>query len=116
PVFAHTFAFSSAGRLNVQIRGQAGLANGRFVSGRFFAGLGTPPAAGRLIDSNDDRGGGTPVAVISYGYAQRRFGDAAKAVGESVLINDNPFTITGVAAPEFFGVNPAAQQDVFLPM
>jgi macrolide transport system ATP-binding/permease protein len=116
PVFSHTFAFAGAGRLNFQIRGQAGLASGQYFSGTFFAGLGTPGAAGRLIDSTDDRAGAPATAVISYGYAQRRFGDVAKAVGESVLIADNPFTIIGVAAPEFFGVNPAAQPDVFLPM
>src|SRR5438105_3115021 len=101
PVFSHTFAFSGAGRLNLQIRGQAGLASGQYVSGTFFTGLGTPPAAGRLVDSTDDRAGAPTTAVISYGYAQRRFGDIAKAVGESVLINDIPFVIIGVAAPEF---------------
>ena len=114
-IFSHIFGFSNAGRLNVQIRGQADLAAGQFVTGEFFAGLGVAPAAGRLIDSSDDRAGAAPVAVVSYGYAQRRLGDPSKAPGESVLINNLPFTVAGVAAPEFFGVNPAGQQDVFLP-
>ena len=74
-IFSHIFGFSSAGRLNVQIRGRADLAAGQFVTGEFFAGLGVAPAAGRLIDTNDDRAGAAPVAVVSYGYAQRRFGD-----------------------------------------
>ena len=114
-IFSHIFGFSSAGRLNVQIRGRADLAAGQFVTGEFFAGLGVAPAAGRLIDTNDDRAGAAPVAVVSYGYAQRRFGDPSKAPGESIQINNLPFTIAGVAAPEFFGVNPAEQQGVFLP-
>src|SRR5262249_15933318 len=60
--------------------------------------------------------GALPVAVISFGYAQRRFGEASKAVGQSIRINDNLFTIVGVAAPEFFGVIPAGPQDLYLPM
>jgi predicted permease len=114
-VFSSVFAFSGAGRLNLQIHGQADLAQGQYVSGAFFSGLGIPPAAGRLLDDSDDRTGAPPVIAVSYGYAQRRFGDPAKATGQTVLINDNPFTIAGVTAPEFFGVNPAGQQDVYLP-
>src|SRR5712692_5538219 len=57
-VFHPVFAFSNVGGLlNVQIRGQADLAAGQYVSGGFFTGLGVPPAAGRLIDTDDDRAG-----------------------------------------------------------
>ncbi len=115
-VFSTVFGFSGAGRLNLQIHGQADLGGGQYVTGAFFSGLGVPPAAGRLIDSSDDRAGAPPVVVTSYRYAERRFGDAAKAVGEPILINENPFTIVGVAAPEFFGVNPGGQTDLYVPM
>jgi len=115
-VFSSVFAFSGAGRLNVQVHGQADLAAGQYVSGEFFRGLGVPAAAGRLIDSNDDVVGAAPVAVISDRYAQRRFGESAKAAGQAILIDNQPFTIAGVAAPEFFGVNPAGPQDIYLPM
>src|SRR5262249_568930 len=115
-VFSSVFAFKSAGRLNLQIQGQADLANGQYVSDAFFSSLGVPPAAGRLIGSDDDLPGAAPVAVVSFGYAQRRFGEVAKAVGQAILINNNPFTIAGVAAPDFFGVNPAGPQDIYLPM
>jgi macrolide transport system ATP-binding/permease protein len=116
PVFSTVFGFSGAGRLNLQIHGQADLGGGQYVTGAFFSGLGVPPAAGRLIDSSDDRAGAPPVVVTSYRYAERRFGDAAKAVGEPILINENPFTIVGVAAPEFFGVNPGGQTDLYVAM
>jgi macrolide transport system ATP-binding/permease protein len=115
PVFSSVFAFSNASRLNLQIQGQADLASGQYVSDAFFSGLGVPPAAGRLIGPDDDRAGAAPVAVISFGYAQRRFGEIAKAIGQPILINNNPFTIAGVAAPDFFGVNPAGPQDFYLP-
>jgi len=114
--FSSVFGFNNAGRLNVQIRGQADLAAGQYVSGAFFSGLGVPPAAGRLIDSSDDRPGAPPVAVASFGYAQRRFGEISAAVGQPILLNDTLFTIVGVAAPEFFGVNPAGAQDLYVPL
>jgi macrolide transport system ATP-binding/permease protein len=115
-VFSSAFGFAGSGRVNVQIHGQADLAATQYVSGGFFAGLGVPPAAGRLVDPTDDSTGAGPIAVLSYGYAQRRFGDPAKAVGESVRLNNVPFTIAGVAAPEFYGVNPSGAQDLFLPL
>jgi ABC-type antimicrobial peptide transport system permease subunit len=115
-IFSSLFAFSSAGRLNVLVQGQADVAQGQYVSGEFFPGLGVPPAAGRLLATSDDRVGGTMSAVLSYGYAQRRFGEAARAVGETILINGSPFVVEGVAAREFFGVNPAGAPDIYLPM
>ena len=74
------------------------------------------PAAGRLILADDDRAGAAPVAVLSKGYSERRFGSAAAAIGQPILINNVPFTVIGVAPAEFFGVDPAAAPQVFLPM
>ena len=114
-VFAHCQSWQVR-RLNVTIRGQADLAAGWNVSGDYFRGLGVPPAAGRLIIPEDDRAGAPPVAVVSHGFSQRRFGGAANAAGQSILIDNLPFTVVGVMAPEFFGVDPAAAPDVYLPM
>ncbi len=116
PVFSSVFAFFDAGQLSLLIRGQADLANGQYVSGEYFAGLGIPPAAGRLIDAADDRLGAAPVVVLGYAYAQRRFIEIPAALGQSIRINDVPFTVVGVAAPEFFGVDPAGPQDIYIPM
>src|SRR6266853_730891 len=115
-VFSSLFAFNNGGRLNVQIHGQADLAECQYVSGTFFNTLGILPAAGRLIDNSDDLVGAAPVAVLSLGYAQRRFGEAGKALGQSILIYDTLFTVAGVAPAEFFGVNPDRAQDIYLPL
>ena len=69
-----------------------------------------------MIATDDDRIGASAVAVISMGYSQRRFGGAASAVGQSMLIDNVPFTVIGVAPSEFFGVDPGANPDVYLPM
>jgi hypothetical protein len=69
---------------NVRSSGQTEIASGIWVSGGMFNALGVPPLLGRTLMEPDDRPGGAPngpVAVISYGFWQRRFGGAADVVG-----------------------------------
>jgi macrolide transport system ATP-binding/permease protein len=116
PVLSSLFTYHPAGNVNVMIKGQAEIATGEYVSGDFFHGLAVSPAAGRLIAPNDDRAGAPPVAVMSPGYSERRFGRAAEAAGQPILINNVAFTVIGVTPSEFFGVDPGAAPDVYLPM
>jgi predicted permease len=115
-VFSVLFAHERAGQLNLAVRGQAELGPVEFVSGNFFSGLGVVPAAGRLIADSDNRGGGSQVAVLSYQYWRDRFAGDPAAIGQTVSINNIPFTITGVAAPEFFGVAPGSAPVVYIPI
>ena len=108
PVLSSLFAHKPAGGVNVIVKGEAELVQGQYVSGDFFSGLAVVPAAGRLIHGDDDRAGAAPVAVLSAGYSQRRFGDAGRAIGQAILVNGVTFTVVGVAPPEFFGVDPAS--------
>jgi len=116
PVLSNLFAHKPAGRVNVTIKSQAEIAQGEYVSGDFFRGLAVSPAAGRLIFADDDRAGAAPAAVLSLGYGEQRFGDAASAIGQQILINNVPFTVVGVTPRQFFGVDPAAAPQVYLPM
>src|SRR5262245_5822100 len=116
PVLSSIFGYFRAGKMNVIVKGAAELTIGQYVTGDFFRGLAVPPAAGRLIQTDDDRAGAPAVAVISRGYSERRFGGAANAAGQPILINNVPFTVIGVTPPEFFGVDPAAAPDVYLPL
>ena len=115
-VFSSLFGYQGAGSLNLTIRGQAELANGEYVSGDYFRGLGIAPAAGRLIVPDDDRAGGPAVAVISFALSQKRFGGPENAAGQAILINKLPFTVIGVTPPEFFGVDPDMPPDIYFPM
>jgi len=110
------FAYHPAGKLNVLIGQQAGITGGEYVSGDYFRGLGIVPAAGRLVASDDDRAGAPAVVVLSYGFAQTRFGNAASAAGQTVSINNKPFTVIGVTPPGFFGVDPSKPPDLYLPL
>jgi predicted permease len=115
-VFSSVFAYYPTRKVNVMVKAQAEQASGEFVTGDYFRGLDVLPAAGRLIIPDDDRVGAPAVAVLSFAYSQRRFGDAASAPGQSILINNVPFTVAGVAPPGFFGVDPAASPDFYLPL
>ena len=115
-VFSTVFGYQGAGSLHFAVRGEAEMVNAEYVSGSYFSGLGVAPAAGRLLGVDDDRAGAPAVAVISYALSQSRFGGPTNASGQSVLLDNIPFTIVGVTPPEFFGVDPNALPAVYLPM
>jgi predicted permease len=115
-VFSAVFAYYPTRKVNVMVRGEAEQAGGEYVSGDYFRGLAVMPAAGRLIAPQDDQAGAPPIAVLSFAYAQRRFGDVAAAPGQPILINNTPFTVAGVAPPGFFGVDPAVVPDFYIPL
>ena len=89
------------------------LVNGQLVSGNYFSGLGVSAFRGRLITSPDDQSGAEGVAVISYRYWQRRFGNDAVVLGRLIDLNGVPCTIIGITPPGFFGVDATIAPDVF---
>jgi predicted permease len=116
PFFSKLFGYFNGLHHNLAVRGQAASAATEYVTGEYFRGLAVSPAAGRLIVSEDDRPGAAPVAVISFATSQNRFGGAPNAIGQSILVDNIPFTVIGVAPPEFFGVDPAVAPDLYLPL
>ena len=115
-VFSTLFGYFDGQNHNLAVRGQATSASTEYVTGEYFRGLAVSPAAGRLIGSEDDRPGAAPVAVISFATSQNRFGGPANAIGQPILVDNVAFTVIGVAPPEFFGVDPAAAPDLYLPL
>src|SRR2546427_8895271 len=116
PVFSTLFGSFNGHNCNLAIRGQAMSAGTEYVTGEYFRGLEVSPAAGRLIDSEDDRPGAAPVAVISFATSQNRFGGPPNAIGQSILVDNIPFTVIGVAPTEFLGVDPEEAPGVYLPL
>src|SRR5215467_14634003 len=115
-VFSSVFGYQATGALNFNVRGAATIEHGEYISGDYFRGLAIAPASGRLISSDDDQAGAPPVVVISYALSRKSFGDPSTAPGQTVLINNHPFTIAGVTPPEFFGADPEMVPDLYLPM
>ncbi len=115
-VFSAVFAFQSADKVNFNVGGRASLANGEMVTGGYFSGLGVSPVQGRAINDSDEKAGAPPVAVISYGLWRSHFGGSPSAIGAAVTLNRVPFTIIGIAPPEFFGVEPGSKLDIWVPI
>jgi hypothetical protein len=90
---------------------------GQVVSANYFAMLGVRPALGRFfLETEDQTPGAHPVAVISNRLWQGRFATDPAVVGRTVRINASPFTIVGVAPPEFIGTSRGSTVDVFVPL
>ena len=78
--------------------------NGLMVTDNYFSVLGGTSALGRTFyDKECTVPLRCPVAVLSYGFWQRRFGSDTSVIGTSITLNRQHFTVIGVAAPDFRG-------------
>jgi predicted permease len=72
----------------------------RGVTSNFFALLGARPLLGRTFTAEEDDAG-AQVVILSYGLWQRRFGGARDAIGRTLLIDRQPYTVIGVMPRRF---------------
>lgn len=87
------------------------------VSGNYFSVLGTHAQYGRLLNDDDDRTSSVPpAAVVTNRYWRSRLSSDPAAVGTTIQIDSHPFTVIGVAAPEFFGLEVGSEPDVWVPL
>jgi predicted permease len=119
--FRDLFAADSIGKRRLMVPGSPGdraeSVQSQAVSGSFFSVLGVPAALGRTLTPQDDRRGDPQaVAVLSYGFWQRRFGLDPKVVGKTVLLDDVPFVVVGVMPPGFFGFEVGGSPDLWWPL
>ena len=90
--------------------------NGLMVSDNYFSLLGGGSALGRtLFDKECQAPLQCPVAVLSYNFWQRRFGSDKSVIGTSLTLNRQRFTVLGVAAQDFRGVEMSVP-DVWIPV
>jgi predicted permease len=87
------------------------------VTGNYFDALGIHPYLGRFFHDADEHGpNSAPFLVISYAYWHGNFQDDRGVVGRVVQVNKHPFTILGVAPPEFSGTLVFFFPDFWAPM
>ena len=114
--FSGVAAFANSGRLDLTGNGAASVINGQVVSGDFFRTLGVKASVGRLFEPSDDSRSAAPVAVLNYGYWQSAFGGEKSAIGRTIELNNEAYTIIGVAEQRFTGITPGSDFDVWLPL
>jgi predicted permease len=113
----NVFSYIVAERLitePVQVQQDDEDAGARFVSGNYFVDLGVVARLGRVFGPADDRPGAPPVALLSEGYWQRRFGGDPAVVSRTVTIHGNSVLILGVLPTDFVSVA-MRRADVWLP-
>lgn len=87
--------------------------SGIAASANLFDLLGIRPVVGRTFLPADDARGGAPVALISEGLWQRRYGGSRAALGQTVAVDLVPHTLVGVV-PQNVGF--ADEIDLWLPL
>jgi putative ABC transport system permease protein len=66
------------------------------VTPNFFDVLGVQPMLGRKFLAKEDQPNVTPVAILSEGLWQRRFGSDRDIIGKTITINARPMSVVGV--------------------
>jgi predicted permease len=85
------------------------------VSGNFFQMLGVSMFRGRAFGMQDEKQH-AQIVVISYNFWTRAFSRNPDAIGQTLFVKGVPFTIVGVAARNFVGVEPGTRDDFWIPL
>lgn len=114
--FSDLMAFVPLGGSKVAVRygEEPEEAEAEMVSGNFFSGLGVTPTLGRTVTLQEETQH-AQVAVLSYAYWTRRFARNPSVVGQTLYVKGVPFTIIGVTARDFYGVEPEHRTDIWVP-
>ena len=100
----HTFenlAALGGGTFTLTGHGEAKMVNGLTATATFLPTLGIAPALGRNFSADEDRPGGARVVVVSHAFWQSRLGGRPEALGETLVLDDEPYTLVGVLPAEF---------------
>src|SRR6201993_4435595 len=87
------------------------------VTGNYFDALGIQPYLGRFYHGSDEHGpNSAPYIVLTHAFWHSHFQDDHGVVGRTVQLNKHPFTILGVAPPEFRGTLVFVFPDFWVPL
>jgi predicted permease len=89
---------------------------GKAVTASYFTVLGARPAAGRFFaDGEDTPPGPHHVVVVSHRFWQSTLGGRPGAVGGTLVVDNQPYTVVGVAEPGFRGES-SDDVDIWVPI
>src|SRR6202030_1533899 len=118
----HNHSFEALAAYNIT---QAGLAPGETpiapwieeASGNYSDALGIEPYLGRFFHASDEHGpDSAPYMVLTYAFWHAHFREDRTVLGRVVEGNKHPFTIIGIAPPEFHGTLLFFHPDFFVPL
>jgi predicted permease len=86
-------------------------------SGNYFDVLGIQPYLGRFFHGADEHGpDSAPYIVLSYAYWQSHFQGDRGVAGRTIQLNKYPYTVLGVAPPQFRGTSLFFAPDFWAPL
>lgn len=88
---------------------------GQLVTANFFEVLGVTPILGRGFLPEEDTSP-RPVVVLSYELWNRQFGGDRNILGRTIQLNEQDYTVIGVAPSDFQNVGSLGSPDVWIPM
>ena len=118
-VFSDAFAQEGGSLTNIEANGELSRASVDPVTGTYYSVLGAAPEIGRLIGPSDvDLSSVRPeqIAVLGYGFWQRRYRGARDVIGKMITIENVPFTIIGVTRKGFAGTSADEEDDIVIPL
>src|SRR6267378_7101948 len=74
---------------------------GARVSADLLQLLGVQPALGRFFTNDEDQEGRGQVVILGHDFWRNRFAGDPNAVGQTITLNDKPYTIVGVMPAGF---------------
>lgn len=83
-----------------------------YVNAGFLETLGVPPVLGRIISPDEDVKGGPHIIVLSYPFWQNFLGSDPLAVGRTITLSGNSYTVIGVMPADF--ILPREHADIFV--
>ncbi|MGD0303999.1 MAG: ABC transporter permease [Candidatus Acidiferrales bacterium] len=98
---AATSLYSYGEGFNASSDGNAEPAGSANVQANFFDVLGISPMLGRSFDPGSDAQGKNHLAVLNYAFWQRHFGGRQDAVGSTLQLDNESYSVIGVMPPRF---------------
>jgi predicted permease len=111
--FLDAAVYGSSEGVNLAASGSVQYVQQERVGAGFFRVLGVAPMMGREFTRDEDRPGGPAVTVMSYHLWKRIFNADPAAIGKSLMLRGEPFTITGVMPANF---RSDAAADLWVPL
>ncbi|MGC2285868.1 MAG: ABC transporter permease [Candidatus Acidiferrum sp.] len=105
----------ATGKVGIRIGENPEEAEVDMVSGNFLSGLGVAFARGHGFTIKDETAH-APIAVLSYAYWTGRFARNPSVIGQTIYVKGLPFTVIGVTAQGFYGLEPGASTDFWIPL
>jgi putative ABC transport system permease protein len=96
-----TLAANQNCRLNLTGQGEAEQLAGPCVTANWFEMLHAPAKLGRTFLPDEDQHGRDHVAVLDYGFWQRRFAGDERILNSKMILDNEPWTVIGIMPPGF---------------